>query len=454
MVGLPALGAAQGFGIYELNTCMMGRAGVGVAQPCPDGSAIFFNPAGLASLKGTHISVGGTLIRPMGGFTDDLFGQKTDMASQTFVVPNVYVTHNFGNGLAAGIGLYVPYGLGTEWPTTFPGRFSGYKTRLNTLYIQPTLAYQVADRLQLGIGIAYIHSSVELNQRLDLSAQALPATGGILPPGTLFSAIGIPAYTDFADSKLTGSGNGVAVHIGAILKITDRLSLGGRFMTRKTVTINGDVAFSQVNTGLVFAPGTTPLNPTTPLPIDLVLAPEFAPGAPLSNGTATTQLTLPDQWTLGLTYQLNPKWMVSGDFQQVVWGWFNALNVTFANPATPPLARYEGFRDTYGYRFGTEYQYSPKYTFRAGYLYHTSAAPDITVTPLLPEGSRNEFTLGIGATLTPQWHADLGYQYVRQNDRRGRTIDPATGTIATTGVNTGLYQFSAHLVALGLALTF
>lgn len=451
--GIVARSPAQGFGIYELNTCMMGRAGVGVAQPCPDASAIYFNPAGLATLAGTHISLGGTLIRASGGFTDDLYGQKTDMSSLTFVVPNVYVSHNFGQGLAAGVGLYVPYGLGTEWPTTFAGRFAAYHTRVSTYYIQPTIAYQVNNRLQLGLGVAYVHASVELNQRLDLSVQALPANP-FLPPGTTFSAIGIPAYTDFADSKLSGSGNGFAVNVGGILKVTDRLSVGGRFMTRKTITIDGSAAFSQVLTGLVLAPGTTPLNPTTPLPIDLVLAPEFAPGGPLTAGAATTQVTLPDQWALGFWYKLRDNWSAGADFQQVVWGWFNSLNGTFANPATPAFSRYEGYKDTYGFRFGTEYQYNAKYTLRGGYLYHTAAAPDITVTPLLPEGPRNEVTLGLGATLTPQWHADIAYQYVRQNERRGRVIDPPSGTIATTGLNTGLYQFSANLVAVGLALTF
>jgi long-chain fatty acid transport protein len=451
VVGLPALGMTQGFGIYELNTCMMGRAGVGVAQPCPDGSAIYFNPAGLASLKGTHISAGATLIHPMGGFTDDIFGQKTDMVSQTFAVPNAYVTHTFGNGLAAGVGFYVPYGLGTEWPTTFTGRYSGYKTRLNSYYIQPTLAYQVHDRLQLGIGVAYIHSTAELHQRADLST----VTAAVTPGGPItFAQLGIPAYTDFADATLNASGNGVAFHFGAILKVTDRLSLGARFLTKKTITHDGSATFRQVATNLVLPNG----NPITGVitPVDLVVASQFARGGPLdSTGIgASLPLTLPDQWAIGATYKVRANWTVSADFQQVVWGWFNALNGTFANPLTPPFVRYEGFKDTYAYRFGTEYQYNPKYTFRAGYLYHTSAAPDITVTPLLPEGVRNEFTLGLGANLTSQWHADIGYQYVRQNDRRGRVIDPPTGTIATTGLNSGLYQFAAHLVALGLALTF
>src|SRR2546426_7229415 len=60
--GFPALLGAQGFGIYEQGTCSMGRAGTGVAAPCADGSAMFFNPAGLAGVKGAHLTVGATLL--------------------------------------------------------------------------------------------------------------------------------------------------------------------------------------------------------------------------------------------------------------------------------------------------------------------------------------------------------------------------------------------------------
>ena len=48
--------------------------------------------------------------------------------------------------------------------------------------------------------------------------------------------------------------------------------------------------------------------------------------------------------------------------------------------------------------------------------------------------------------MTPKLHADLAYQYIKQNDRRG-TVNLAAG-------NTGLYQFSAHLFGIGLAFTF
>ncbi len=459
--GFPSLLAAQGFGIYEHNTCTMGRSGVAAASPCPDGSAVFFNPAGLVQISGNRLSFGATLIRPSGGFTDNLLGQTTDMEDVNFLVPNVYLARRLTPKLGVGVGLYTPYGLGTEWPLSFQGRFLGYETSLRSVYVQPTLGYQLAEKfwifdgLQVGIGFAYIHSTVELHQRVDLASAPLPASIATplgVPVGTPFGVLGVPTGTDFADAALDASGNGFAVNFGAILKISDRLSVGGHWLTRKTITFDGDATFRQISTGLIIPPGTTPLNsppnPVVPLPLDALLAPLlFGPGGQLESGPASTKITLPPQGSIGVAYKVRDNWTLMADYQLVVWGWFNSIVLDFQNPTTPDITLYEGYTDSHGFRFGTEYQYSPKVTLRGGYLYHTAAAPDETVTPLLPEGARNEFTAGLGLNLTAKLHADFGYQYIRQNDRFGRVHESTIG-------NTGIYKFHAHLFGAGLAYTF
>src|SRR2546428_10864110 len=91
--GVPGLLAGQGFGIYEQGTCAMGRAGTGVAAPCADGSALFFNPAGLAGLKGGHATIGVTLLNVDGGFTGDLARQTTDLDDPLLAIPQAYVSY-------------------------------------------------------------------------------------------------------------------------------------------------------------------------------------------------------------------------------------------------------------------------------------------------------------------------------------------------------------------------
>lgn len=445
--GVPVAGAAQGFSVNELDVCAMGRGGVAAASPCGNGSAMWYNPAALATLTGTHLTAAGVLIVPHGGFTDDLFATKTDMPGQSYPVPNGYLTHHVSERLSVGVGVFAPYGLGTKWPVDFLGRFDGYKTQLKSIYVQPTVAYQVTDWLSLGLGVAYIHSTVELHQHADLSQFPLPTDpNNPLPPGTTFGQIGIPAFTDFADADLRASGNGVAFNGGLQVKVTDRLTLGGHFLTRKRIKYTGDVVFTQIPTNLVIAPGTTPLNPTTPLPLDLALAGQFLRDSALSDGTASTEITLPDQGQVGLAYRVTDRWTVMADYQQIVWGWFNSLVIDFDNPRTPDRPQYEGYKDSHAVRLGVEYHAGGTTTVRAGYLYHGAAAPDQTVTPLLPEGPRNEFTLGVTARLTPGLTLDAAYQLVLQQDRRGRA--------GVTTANNGLYQFGANLFGAGLSYTF
>jgi long-chain fatty acid transport protein len=442
--GVPTLATAQGFGVYEHNTCAMGRAGVTAASPCADGSAIFFNPSGLAGLPGTHFSAGVTLIGAHGGFTDDFLAHRTDLDNPLIPVPAGYFSHAVSPKLTVGIGAFAPYGLETRWPTEdFEGRFIGYKTNIRSIYIQPTIAYQVHPRLKVGLGFAYITSRLELHQRADFSTQIVPSA--LVPPGTRLSALGIPTGTDFADAALEATGTGFAVNFGAILQLTDRLTIGGHWLTRKAIDYDGTADFTPVPTGLTLAAG-NPLGLPAQTPLDLLALPAFGPGGPLADGAVKTSITMPPQGSLGLSYKVNDEWTVMADYHLVVWGWFNTVVIAFANTATPDITLSPRNKDTHGYRFGTEYHYSPKVTFRGGYLYHTGASPANFVTPLLPEGPRNEFTIGAGLTLTPKLRGDLAYQYIKQGDRRG-TVNLAAG-------NTGLYQFSAHLFGVGLAYTF
>src|SRR5688572_25882832 len=241
LAGAPSLVAAQGFGVYEHNTCAMGRAGVAAASPCADGSAIFFNPAGLAGLTRSRISAGVTAIAAKGSFTDDFLAHRTDLDNPVIPVPNFYITRQINENLTIGLGAYAPYGLETKWPAAdFEGRFLGYNTDVRSIYIQPTLGYQLSPKLKVGIGFAYITSTLELRQRADFSEQLVP-TG--VPPGTRFAALGVPTGTDFADAKLHATGNGFAVNFGAIWRVTDRLSIGGHWLTRKQINYDGTVEF-------------------------------------------------------------------------------------------------------------------------------------------------------------------------------------------------------------------
>ena len=67
---------------------------------------------------------------------------------------------------------------------------------------------------------------------------------------------------------------------------------------------------------------------------------------------------------------------------------------------------------------------------------------------------RNEITAGAALKLSKGLSADVAYQYIRQNDRRGRTREPLFNQPPTTGLNNGLYTFHAHLFGVSLGYKF
>ena len=455
IAGFPALLSAQGFGIFEQNTCAMARAGTAAAAPCPDGSAIFFNPAGLAGLKGGHASVGVTLIDVMGGFTDDIFGQNTKLDDPLLPVPQAYVSYAVTPKVGVGLGFFAPYGLQTRWPLSFDGRFSGYDNIIKTFYIQPTAAYQVTPWLKLGGGFDIVHGSVALHQRLDLSQAPLPP-GLPVPPGTRFGQFGIPLGTDFADVDLEASKTSFTGHFGAMAKVNDRLSIGAHYLMKVTLDYAGTAHFTQVNTGFIvpadITVGTLTIAAGTPLDAFLAGLGLFTNPALLADQTATASIANPDMLVLGVAYKATDKLTLLADYQWTHWSTFGVLNLTFAPNTLLNQTLYESYKSTSGIRVGAEWANAP-WTFRGGYLYHQGAAPPETVTPLLPEGERNEFTAGFSVKLALRVTGDFAYQYIHQNDRRGRTRE-TPNIMPTVALNNGLYTFGAHLFGVSLAFTF
>lgn len=447
--GVLASGAqAQGFSVYEHDACTMGRAGVGVASPCSGGSAVFFNPAGIVTGQAGKWNVvsGVTMIPPRGSFTDSASGVSTDLVKANIPVPNVYITRQIGTRFAVGVGMFAPYGLTTEWPSSFMGHFLSYKATIKSIYLQPTVAMRVTPRIQIGVGLDIVRSAVELHQYVELSGQtAIAATA--TTPAITFAMLGVPVGTAFADARLHGTGNAVGFHVGAIVRPTDYLSLGARYLSGVTINGEGFAGFSAVATGITLPSG-NPFGVPRGTPLDAVLASQFTTGR-LVTQTVSATIPMPSQLVVGADLRVMPGLHVMGDVQLTNWSVFEELPLTLGVIGADTL--YEGYSNTTGYRAAVEYEATPKLRLRGGFLTHAAAAPTLTVTPLLPEGARSEFTAGAGYQVSPGIRIDLAYQVIKQQDRRGRVIEPPD---RVTNVNQGLYKFSANLFGASVAFAF
>ena len=148
---VPAALSAQAFGLNEIGTCAVSRGFATTASPCRDASTIFWNPAAATWLTGWNATVGVAAVTVNGDFDQDTTFRRFDADVPTSWVPHVFVNyHNAKSKFAYGLGVYVPYGLTTQWHDDFPGRFSVLKATLSTVYVQPNIAWtaelEVVDR--------------------------------------------------------------------------------------------------------------------------------------------------------------------------------------------------------------------------------------------------------------------------------------------------------------------
>jgi long-chain fatty acid transport protein len=456
---IPRTTAAQGFGVYEQGACVMGRAGTGVAKPCADGSSIFFNPANIADTPDV-LSLGGTLIAPRGTFTNDLTGIQSKLEDKYRPVPNIYLVKSVNlagtvNRISFGAGLFVPYGLTTEWPDTSEARFLGYRSDIRAIYVQPTVALQLSHRVSIGAGLDVNFAHVQLRQRVDLSTQ-------LAAPGITFAALGVATGTDFADANLDGNSTHLGFHVGLSAKVTDWLDIGARYLSRQSVSFdNAAVTIAQVPTNLA-VPAALPGIPAG-TPVDALVAPEFTGSGLLTNQTASTVIHLPDQAVFGVAVRPVPRLTLLTDVQYTHWKYFDSVAISFEK--LPPEVLHQDNHDVWDLRLGGEFAANESITLRGGWYLHNGASPDYAVTPNLPEGDRTSFSLGLGARVSRGFRIDAAYQYINQGDRRGRTVpltgypcpDP-TSPVSCGGQlaqeNNGLYSFHAHLFGATFSYAF
>lgn len=436
--------AAQGSGVMTHGSCATALGAAGVANPCNDGSAILFNPAGIVN-QPSVVGLGWTGITTGGAFTYDLTGERFERDETTTSVPFGYATYRVNDRLAVGIGAFAPYGLGLAWPEEFEGRYTSYDTELRNVYIQPTVAFRPIPEVSLGAGLDYVRASIDINQRVDLAGVPLPA--GLSPfPGATFGNVGVPTATDFADVNLNGSGTGFGFHLGGIVQVGPMLSLGGRYMSKVEIDYSGTADFTQVNTGISLAGNA----------LDPVLAAQFGTGGPLADQGLRTTLTLPAQAVVGFSLQPIRQVKIVGDYQWTEWSDFDQAPIDFESEASADQTLVLDYRNTDTYRIGAEVRPVEPLALRAGFIYNTAAQREFSVSPLLPEAERNYYSVGAGYQLNNGFGIDVGYQLIDQSDRRGRVRGRAPNATAgqLRGLNVGVYEADASVLNVTVSYRF
>jgi long-chain fatty acid transport protein len=116
----------------------------------------------------------------------------------------------------------------------------------------------------------------------------------------------------------------------------------------------------------------------------------------------------------------------------------------------------EDYGNTSGIRLGAEYALDGGSKLRAGFTATAAAAPDETVTPLLPEQDRSLAMIGAGLPFGGRFALDATYAHIFTPGRRGRLDERAPGstTAQAIALNAGSYSLSANILSLTLKASF
>jgi long-chain fatty acid transport protein len=458
----PASTWAQGFGLNEIGTCAEARGFANTGAPCHDASSIYWNPAATTSLPGFSIYGGASAIRLGGGFKQDTTNHRYNSNVPTVVPPAVFV--NFSNSIgpnkyALGFGVYVPYGLISQWRQDFPGRFASQRASLQSIYLQPNFAIEIIPSvLSIGAGPVIGVSSIRLDQAEDLSTFPVP---GAPLPGITFGNLGIAPGTEAATATLKATATAPGFNVGIHANVLPVLQIGAHFLSQIVFDYkNGTASFKQVPTGLVLA-ANNPLGVPAGTPVDALLASQFTGSGPFTTQGVSTKITHPYQFQVGVGYTGLPQTTLSLDYALVGWSAFKTLPINFqGNAAANSQTIVSDYVDSWSIRSGLEHVFGdPVVGFigRLGFSYAKTPVPRSAVVPLLPDMNRFNYSAGIGYPLTKNTAVDLSYIHVGTQGRRGLIAQRTTtinNNLTYAQLDDGFYTLSANVVSLSLKLGF
>lgn len=378
----------------------MGHVGTGLSLGA---ESIFFNPGAVAFSEG-GISLSGNAV--IADTTYNLPGTAVtaELADNVGTPFALYGSFSVSDDLSAGLGVYTPFGNVVEWEDDWAGRGISQGVDLVSVFIQPTLSYQLSDKLGIGAGLMYALGTVNLQR-------------------------GIPNITNTPEPDVLletdGAETGIGFNAGIYFEPTDDLSLGLNYRSEIEIEAeNGTVT-------LLDFPDITAINA-------LFTATEF-----------DATLPLPAEWTFGAGYEFTDKLTIAADANYTIWSAYEALIFEFngllggADSSVNP----QQWEDSWTVRLGGQYSASEQIDLRAGAVLDYTPIPDRTLSPITPDADR--FNYSFGGTWSPSSKFNIDGSVLVLNGEERTVL--AEDSILGFGQR---YKVSAIIPSLGLNYGF
>jgi len=317
-----------------------------------------------------------------------------------WVPPHLYVTYQANDKIWLGLAVFSPFGLGTEFPSNWPGQYNSYKAVIQTVNINPNLAYKVNDKLSFALGLDINYFT------LDLKRNVLTPFGGV-------------------GASLQGDSIGVGCNAALHYRPFDWLKLGLSYRSQMTQDVTGDAKFSR---------------------------PAGMPGVLFRDTTANGQITLPDEFYFGAAFYPDKKLSVELGLIWTRWSTYEDLRIQYetapGGPGSSPITTdVKNWHNVLRPFIGAEYKALDWLDLRAGFAWDQEASDVQFVDYLVPANDRFLFSFGPGFHYK-NWTLDLSYTYLLIVDRNDVPAHP-TGVLPSSFSNG-----YAHMVGCSLGYKF
>lgn len=434
----------------------MGTAFIATAD---DGSALFYNPAGIAFQPGRKMQMDSLVVVGLFRFTPSSTpvgqvvppnGYSGSVKPHFIPVASLYATQQYSDKITFGFAMFTPFGLAANFTnfhdsdpnlTKYVGRFAGTRAQLQEYWFQPTIAMKISPNSAIALGPAFVHTHLLIEQSI-LNPQGDALTFGKQAASTFFpgadqaqAAAILARLLPEGRSRLAGTANSPGFALGWLYRSPNhKTSIGAMFRSAVTNHLSGKGSFA-------FGKNYT---------LEQYIGPHFL-GDAFPSQNITGSFTTPATYGLGIADSRFRNTTVAVDVRFQDYRRFSSVPVNFplnssvsstiAIPAEQRLIF--NFHDSLVIAAGIEKAMGPKNTFRLGYSFDYSPVPDQSVGPLFPDANRNSFTLG-GSRKSGKKELSFFYEAMKFQDR-------VTNVAANANIYTnGDYHNFAHLAGMSL----
>ncbi|MBP2310861.1 OmpP1/FadL family transporter [Azospirillum soli] len=430
-VSAPLPTMAAGYLLKEQSASGQGTSFAGVtANAAGDASAMFFNPAAMGALKSNEAVGVLSGIFPTSEGSNARATRATRLGGGPITgntnpgdigmdapIPAGYAVFAVSPDVRVGLAITAPWGLATDYPENWVGRYHGIHSSLRTININPTVSYEIMPQLTLGAGLQFQYAKARLSQGIDFGS-ILAAQGAAVRPGSI-DGVG----------EVKGDDWGFGFTAGMLYEPVKGTRFGVSYRSSVSHELDGDGKFEGV--------------PAVP-----------ALRASFAATTAKAKVTTPDIISFGAYHELNSQWAVMADAQWTNWSRFKELRIRYGNPLRADSLTEEHWDDSWFFALGAAYKWNEKLTLRAGVAYDQTPVTDQHRTPRIPDEDRYWVSLGFGYQLTDSIRTDVGYTHIFADKAKVDLRDNLTGADAFRGNLQADYKAHVDIIAVQTKITF